>query len=131
MAKVVSIGKLTVGQIADAKDACASKVHATYVEIGHLLRKLEDFKRKNGICTCGLSCLKIATGKSDSRGGKGRTLWCKDHDPKKARNKEDVDKKIHPFTTPYGLFRLAERLKETKEKQKRAKVRKVKTRMVA
>ena len=128
MPKVVSIGKLTVGQIADAKAECAAKVHSTYVEIGHLLRKLEAFKRKNGICTCGLSCLKIATGKSDSRGGKGKTLWCKEHDPKKV--KEDADKKIHPFTTPYGLFRLAERLKEAKER-KAAKARKVKTRLVA
>ncbi len=117
MSKVVSIRKITVGQVADARDALARRVHGFYVEMGQLLRKLEAYKRRHGFCTCGISCLKIATGHSYKRGSGrkevGLTLWCDDHDPKNPSG----ERKVRAFSTPYGLMRLAERLREVKARQ--------------
>jgi hypothetical protein len=115
MANVVNLKKVTVGELADRKMEVARHVKSFYVSIGHELRKLEAYKRRHGICTCGISCLKFATGHSIKRGTKdatGAVLWCEDHKPGK---REPLMKR---YVTPYGLMVLAERMLQKKKAQR-------------
>ena len=120
MAKVlklpVHLRKMTLGQLSDEMQSVAREVNKFYVGVGHLLRKLEAKKLRWGICTCGISCMKLAVGGSKEM--KGKTLWCADHDPKKAAKRPA---RVHAYVTPYGLMRLAERIKEREAVEKSKK----------
>lgn len=98
--------RVTVGQLAKDHEQVKNKIHESYVQMGKLIRKLEDFKRKRGVCTVGLSCMKFAVGKGSR---KGKVMWCEDHHPRKwiptMREK-----------TPFGLLMAAERLDKSKRK---------------
>jgi hypothetical protein len=112
--KLRSVGKMTLGELIDQLTSVEREIRAFYRDVGLRLRELDAYKRKHGICTCGISCAKMAVGRS---GGKGTRLWCDDHDPERKGRRS-----IFPrFVTPYGLKILAAREAERMRKGTRGK----------